>query len=41
MYTAFDQNLSAEEIATIGVRAGCEFDTSSQMPMTLHSIKLD
>jgi ATP-dependent HslUV protease, peptidase subunit HslV len=41
MYTAFDQNLSAEEIATIGVQAGCEFDTSSQLPMTLYSTKLD
>ena len=41
MYTVYDQAKSAEEIATVGIRAGCEFDTSSQLPMTLHSIKLD
>jgi ATP-dependent protease HslVU (ClpYQ) peptidase subunit len=29
MHVAYEQNLSAREIAEIGVKAGCEFDVNS------------
>jgi ATP-dependent protease HslVU (ClpYQ) peptidase subunit len=35
MYAAYEQGLSAEEIARIGVEAGIEFDHASQGPITL------
>lgn len=38
MYVAYDQDLSAEQIARIGITAGCEFDVSSSLPMTLYTI---
>ncbi len=37
MYAAYDQDLSAREIAELGVRAGCEFDASSSLPMTVYT----
>ncbi|UGA37217.1 hypothetical protein JOS77_24440 [Chromobacterium haemolyticum] len=40
MYAVYDQALSAREIAEIGVRAGCEFDVSSSMPMTVYTVEL-
>ncbi|HJV06587.1 MAG TPA: MFS transporter [Chromobacteriaceae bacterium] len=40
MYAAYEQNLTAAEIAEIGVRAGCEFDASSSLPMSLYTIEL-
>ena len=40
MYAVYDQALSAREIAEIGVRAGCEFDVSSAMPMTVYTVEL-
>lgn len=33
--------LSAEDIARIGVEAGCAFDVSSSLPMTCYSVKLE
>lgn len=40
MYAAYDQNLSATEIAELGVRAGAEFDLSSSLPHTCYTLKL-
>ena len=40
MYTAYDKARTAREIAEIGVRAGCEFDKNSQVPIHVHTIKL-
>lgn len=36
MYAAYDQALDARAIAEIGVRAGCEFDVNSSLPMQIH-----
>jgi ATP-dependent HslUV protease, peptidase subunit HslV len=40
MYAAYDKARSAKEIAEIGVRAGCEFDKNSSVPVRVHMIKL-
>jgi len=40
MHVAYDQELSAAAIAEIGVRAGCEFDVSSALPMTLYTVEM-
>lgn len=40
MYAVYDQDLSAREIAEIGVRAGCEFDVSSSLPMTVYTVEV-
>lgn len=40
MYAVYDQLDSAEEIARIGVTAGCEFDKNSSVPYTIYSLKL-
>jgi ATP-dependent protease HslVU (ClpYQ) peptidase subunit len=40
MYAVYDQDLTAKEIAEIGVRAGCEFDVSSSLPMTVYTVEL-
>jgi ATP-dependent HslUV protease, peptidase subunit HslV len=40
MYAVYDRIDDPEEIAKIGVYAGCEFDDGSGMPCTSHSITL-
>jgi len=40
MYAAYDTDMSAAQIAEIGVKAGIEFDTSSGAPIVLHSVTL-
>ena len=40
MYAIYDQIDDPEEIAKIGVDAGCEFDDGSGMPCTSYSITL-
>ena len=39
MHAVYDRARGAREIADAGVRAGCEFDTSSAAPVRLHTIK--
>ena len=40
MHVAYEQNLSAREIAEIGVQAGCEFDVNSSLPMTVYTVEV-
>lgn len=40
MYTTWPRARNAREVADAGVRAGCEFDTSSAAPVRLHTLKL-
>ena len=40
MHAAYAGKASAREIAEIGVRAGCEFDKNSGLPVKAHTIKL-
>jgi ATP-dependent protease HslVU (ClpYQ) peptidase subunit len=40
MYAAWGRARSAREVADLGVRAGCEFDTSSAAPVRLRTLKL-
>jgi ATP-dependent HslUV protease subunit HslV len=40
MYAAYDQNLTAKDIAEIGVRAGAEFDKSSALPSRVISFPI-
>ncbi|HTJ96766.1 MAG TPA: hypothetical protein VL381_04805 [Rhodocyclaceae bacterium] len=40
MYAAYDTDATAAQIASMGVQAGIEFDTSSGSPIVLHSVKL-
>jgi len=40
MFSVYDQLDSAEEIARLGVTAGCEFDKSSAPPVTLYTVAL-
>jgi len=40
MYAAWDKNADAAAIARIGVAAGIEFDTSSDGPIVVHTVKL-
>lgn len=40
MHAVFDQDLSAEEIARIGVGSGVEFDINSALPISLYAVKL-
>jgi ATP-dependent HslUV protease subunit HslV len=39
MHAVYERAKSAREVADAGVRAGCEFDTSSAAPVRLHTIK--
>jgi ATP-dependent protease HslVU (ClpYQ) peptidase subunit len=39
MYAAYDRTASARRIAEIGVRAGCEFDKSSALPVRVFGIE--
>lgn len=41
MHAAYDQDLSAEEIARAGVSAGIEFDDASLGPITVKSLKTE
>jgi ATP-dependent HslUV protease, peptidase subunit HslV len=40
MYAVYNQKLSAKAIAEIGVKAGCEYDTGTGLPMNVASVKL-
>jgi ATP-dependent protease HslVU (ClpYQ) peptidase subunit len=40
MWAVYHSNKSAKEIAEIGVKAGCEYDTGTALPMNLASVKL-
>lgn len=40
MYAAYDGPAGARELAELGVRAGCEFDKSSALPVRVFSIAL-
>lgn len=40
MFSQYDKLKTAEEVARAGVEAGCQFDTSSCMPMSVYRIKL-
>lgn len=40
MHAVYDQIDDPEEIARLAVTASCEFDNGSEMPMTLHSLRL-
>ena len=40
MFAAYDRCKTAAEVARIGVNAGAEFDTSTQGPIVLHTVKL-
>lgn len=39
MHVAYEQGLDASAIAEIGVRAGCEFDVGSSLPMNLYTLE--
>jgi ATP-dependent protease HslVU (ClpYQ) peptidase subunit len=41
MYAVYERDLSAPQIARIGVRAGIEFDHASLGPVTLRQVRLD
>ncbi|MGB8855479.1 MAG: MFS transporter [Burkholderiales bacterium] len=40
MFSQYDKLKTAEEVARAGVEAGCQFDTSSCMPMSVYKIRL-
>ena len=40
MYAAYDKARSAREVAELGVRAGCEFDKNSAVPVKVQAMKL-
>lgn len=40
MHAVYNKYKSAKDIAKAGVEAGAEFDTSSQLPMTMETVKL-
>ena len=40
MYAVYESLESAEEIATLGVKAGIEFDDGSAAPITSYSVEL-
>jgi ATP-dependent HslUV protease, peptidase subunit HslV len=41
MYTVYDKLATAEEIARVGVQAGCEFDTDSALPINVYTVSVD
>lgn len=41
MHAAYDRLKSAKDIAIAGATAGAEFDTSSQLPLTWQTVRLD
>ena len=40
MFAAYDRCRTAADVAKIGVEAGAEFDTATQGPIVLHTVKL-
>ena len=40
MFAAWTGDKTARQVAEAGVRAGCEFDTSSAAPVRVHTLKL-
>ena len=40
MFAAYDRCKTAADVAKIGVMAGAEFDTATQGPIVLHTVKL-
>lgn len=40
MNAVYDSDLSAEEIATLGINSACEFDDGCGLPLTLHTVAL-
>jgi ATP-dependent HslUV protease, peptidase subunit HslV len=40
MYACYDRLETAEEIATVGVRAGAEFDTATALPLAVRTVAL-
>lgn len=40
MHAVYDQSRSAKDIARAGAEAGATFDTSSQMPLTIKTVRL-
>lgn len=41
MHVAYDLDLSAQEVAELGLKAAVEFDNSTAAPLTLYTVKLD
>lgn len=42
LYAAYDRDdLSAAELAELAIRAGCEFDASSSLPLTVYTLTLN
>jgi len=41
MFAAYNAQVSAEEIARLGVRAGTEFDTASSGPIVSHAMQIE
>lgn len=39
MHALFDTDMTAGQIAEAAIRAGCEFDASSSLPLTIHTIQ--
>ena len=40
LHAVYESDLSAEEIAAIGISAACEFDNGSGLPLTMHTLEL-
>jgi ATP-dependent HslUV protease, peptidase subunit HslV len=40
MFSSYERARSAREVAELGVRAGCEFDKNSALPVKAHTLKL-
>ncbi len=40
MHAVYDKYKTAKQIATAGAEAGAQFDTSSQLPLTIQTVKL-
>lgn len=40
MYAVYDTLKSSEEIAKVGIEAGCEFDKNSSKPYDFHNVTL-
>lgn len=40
MFAVYNSKKTAKEIAELGVKAGCEYDTCTGLPMNLESVKL-
>ena len=40
MFAVYNSKMTAREIAELGVKAGCEYDTATGLPMNVASVKL-